>query len=325
MKALMVDGSGTRLDANLPNPIPSVGEAVIRTIKAAVSGIDGELSRGMMGFRGVPGHQFVGTVESVHNGGNDKLIGKRVVGSIICSCGQCDLCQGGLSAHCRQRTILGMKGRNGCLAERFTLPVKNLAVVPEVIDNDHAVFAVELAAAIHTAQQLTIVNKPYITVLGDGSLGLLMVQVMSKLNASVRLVGQQPEKFAICEKWGIKHRHANDVGRRADQDIVVDCTGLDEGLALAMQLVRPRGKIVMKSLHRPVASSTPTIDLSPIVLNEIELIGSFAGPIGEALAVLQRREVDVVSLISKRMPLSDGTAILKAATQPGVIKVLVDC
>jgi alcohol dehydrogenase len=324
MKALIVDGSGTRLDASAPNPTPLEGEAVVRTIKAAVSSIDTELSRGMSGFHGVPGQQFVGTVESIH-GGHDKLVGRRVVGSIICACGKCDLCQGGLSAHCRERTILGMQGRNGCLAERFTLPSKNLAIVPEAIDNDHAVFAVELASAIHAAQQLTIVNKPYITVLGDGSLGLLMVQVMSKLNASVRLVGQQPDQLAICEKWGIKHRHVNDVGRRADQDIVVDCTGTDDGLAVAMRLVRPRGKIVMKSLHGPTANATPSIDLSPIVLNEIELIGSFAGPIGEALAVLQRREVDVVSLISKRMALADGPAILKAARQPGVVKVLVDC
>ena len=97
--------------------------------------IDGELARGMLGFRGTPGHQFVGTVESIFGGVNDKLIGKRVVGSIICSCGKCDLCQGGLSAHCRHRTILGMQGRNGCLAERFTLPLKNLAIVPDAIDN----------------------------------------------------------------------------------------------------------------------------------------------------------------------------------------------
>jgi len=325
MKALLVDGSGTRLDANSANPAPSEGEAVVRTIKAAISSIDGELSHGMLGFRGIPGHQFVGTVESIFGGGNDKVIGKRVVGSIICSCGKCDLCQGGLSAHCRQRTILGMQGRNGCLAERFTLPLKNLAIVPDTIDNDHAVFAVELASAIHAAQQLTIVNKPYITVLGDGSLGLLMVQVMSKLNASVRLVGQQPDKLAICEKWGIKHRLASDVGRRADQDIVVDCTGTSDGLALATQLVRPRGKIVMKSLRSPDTTAKSSVDLSSLVLNEIELIGSFAGPIGEALAVLQRREVDVVSLISKRVNLSDGPNILKAAAQPGIVKVLVDC
>jgi len=325
MKALIIDASGIRLDAYAPDPIPAEGEALIRTDKATVSNIDNKSACGETGFRGILGHQFVGTVESVHRQSSDHLIGKRVVGSIISSCGKCDLCHKGLGAHCRQRTILGVHGRDGCLAERLTLPIKNLAAVPNAIDDDHAVFAHEVASAIHAVQQITIVSKPYITILGDNSLGLLIVQLMSKLNASVRLIGQQADHLAICEKWGIKHRLADDIGRRADQDIVVDCTGTAEGFGLAMQLVRPRGKIVLKAIpHHPPAGSN-AIDLSPIVLNEIEIIGSFAGPIGEALVTLQRREVDVVSLISKRMSLTDGPAIMKTAAQPGIVKVLVDC
>jgi len=170
---------------------------------------------------------------------------------------------------------------------------------------------------------LTIEGKPYITVLGDGPLGLLMVQVMAKLNASVRLVGRYSEKLAVCEKWGIKHRHVDDVGRRADQDIVVDCTGSPAGLELAMQLVRPRGVVVLKTLVERDARAAHGVDLTPLVLKEIELIGSFTGPLKEALTLIERDEVDVVSLISRRMRLDDGAELLSAAGQPGVIKVLV--
>lgn len=318
MRAIVFDGREVRLERNRPDSTPTTGEAVIRLIKAGVSDTDVAVARGLLGFKGVLGHEFIGIVES---GAAANLIGKRVVGQITTACGKCDMCQGGLGRHCRQRTILGMQNRDGCFADRFALPAANLTVVPDSVDDDHAVFAHPLSAAIQAAQQLTIVGKPYITVLGDGSPGLLMVQVMGKLNASVRLVGKHPEKLAVCEKWGIKHRHIDDIGRRADQDIVVDCTGSPDGLALAMQLVHPRGKVVLKSLQPPSAAG---IDLSPIVLNEIELIGSHTGPIGEALAMIARREVDVVSLISKRMKLDDGQAILKAADNPACLKVLVE-
>jgi threonine dehydrogenase-like Zn-dependent dehydrogenase len=323
MRALIFDGTAPALAEGHPSPVAADGEAVIRTVRAGVSSTDLEICQGLLGFNGVLGHEFVGVVEAIEGEDQLGLTGKRVVGSIGVVCGACDMCVAGLSAHCRQRTTLGMDGRDGCLAERFTLPARNLAAVPDDLDDDHAVFAEPLAAAIQAARQLTIEGKPYITVLGDGPLGLLMVQVMAKLNASVRLIGRYSEKLAICEKWRIKHRHVDDIGRRADQDIVVDCTGAAAGLELAMQLVRPRGKIVLKTLTAPDTRVAPGVDLTPLVTNEIDLIGSWRGPLDEALTLLSRREVDVVSLISRRMMLDDGPGLLTAAGQPGVIKVLV--
>ena len=322
MRALIFDGEQPRLVTNHPEARPDAGEALVRTTLAGITSVDREICQGLLGFTGVLGHEFVGVVESVE-GGDDKLIGKRVVGSIASACGRCDLCLKGLSRHCRNRTIIGMEGRDGCLADRFTLSSRNLVTVPDSVDDDHAVFAQVLSSAIQTSRQLTIEGKPYITVLGDGPLGLLMVQVMAKLNASVRLIGHYSEKLAVCEKWGIKHRHIDDIGRRADQDVVVDCTGSQTGLEVALQLVRPRGKVVLKTMASPTARVAPGVDLTPVVLNEIEVIGSHYGPVGEAVSMLARREVDVVSLISRRMKLDDGAAILRANAQPGVIKVLV--
>jgi threonine dehydrogenase-like Zn-dependent dehydrogenase len=323
MRALIFDGTSTRLEVNRPEPQPAPGEAVIRTTLAAVGGVDLEIAQELRGFTGVLGREFVGVVEAIEGEDNIGLTGKRVVGSTNVFCGRCDMCQAGLSRHCRQRTILGMEGRDGCLAERFTLPAQNLVAVPDSVDDDHAVFAQSLGAAIQARRQLTIEGKPYITVLGDGPLGLLMVQVMARLNASVRLVGRYSEKLMICEKWGIKHRHVDDVGRRADQDIVVDCTGSSTGLELAMRLVRPRGKVLLKSLVAATSRMAPGADLTPLVLNEIELIGSFTGPVEEAVSMLARAEVDVPSLISRRMNLDDGAEILQAAARPGMLKVVV--
>lgn len=326
MRALVLSDKQVRLVANHPEPAPAAGEAVIKPLLMGVCSTDVELARGYMNFNGVLGHEFVGMVEKVADKKHAKWVGKRVVGTINCVCGQCQMCRAGLKEHCLERTVLGIAGRDGVFAERFALPVVNLIEVPQAVDNDRAVFTEPLAAAYQILRQITIEGRPYITVLGDGRLGLLCAQVMSQLNATVRLVGKHPEKLALCEKWGVKHRLLGDVGLRADQDIVVDCTGKADGLRFAMQMVRPRGKIVLKTTTAPAPGSpgTETLDLSPLVVNEIQVIGSRCGPFPEALSALAGGKIDVLSLISRRMKLADAVEALKASTRPDIIKVLLE-
>jgi threonine dehydrogenase-like Zn-dependent dehydrogenase len=345
MRALAFDGRVVRLDSARPVPIHKHGEALVKVTRAMVSSIDLAIARGWLSFTGVLGHECVGIVESIDGveapapvasmpnrakkprsvsaNAGDSLLGRRVAVSMISACGHCDMCKSGMSRHCRERTLLGMSGRDGCLAEYCSIPVSSLHPVPDSIDDDHAVFANLVSSALQGAQQLTIVNRPYITVLGDGPLGLITAQIMAKLNASVRLIGKHAQKMTHCEKLGIKHRPISEVGQHADQDVVVDCTGSAQGLAIAMKLVRPRGKIVLKSLA-PQIGTDSAIDLTSLTLNEIELIGSHTGSIGEALSVIDRREVDVASLISRRMKLNDGPALLKAAENPDVLRVIVE-
>lgn len=329
MKALRWDGERATLDTRAATPTPGDGEALVRPLLMGISAIDVAIAAGRWRdpvgappFRGVLGHEFVGVVERV--GGDAPvqagLVGARVVGGGAIVCGRCDMCRAGLSNHCRDRRELGVRGRDGCFAELFTIPVRNLAPVPPGVPDDAAVFAEPLAAAAHAAQQIRVEGKPYITVLGDGPLALLTVQVMARLNASVRLVGRRARKLELCDRWGVKHRPEGDVGRRADQDVVVDCTGTSEGLALAMRLVRPRGKIVLKSL----AHTGDGVDLAPLVEHEIDLIGSRTGAVAEAMALLAAGSVDTTGLVTRRAKLADGAQALRAAADPDQIKVVLE-
>lgn len=324
MQALVLGEVGLALDSRYADPLPAEGEVLIRPTRMGVCSTDLELCKGYMGFAGVLGHEFVGIVEAVGPGADKAWIGQRVVGEINCVCGECDMCLGGLKEHCRNRTVLGIMGRDGCFAEAFVIPALNLHAVPDNVDNDRAVFVEPLAAALQILRQLTIEGRPYVTVLGDGRLGLLCAQVLSTLNATVRLVGKHEAKLGLCEKWGIKHRLLDDVGLRQDQDIVVDCTGSASGLVTAMQMLRPRGTLVMKTTLAPGGLDAAGVDLSPLVINELNVIGSRCGPFAEALDWLSREAVDVVSLISRRMRLSDGPAVLEQAGRPGMLKVLLE-
>lgn len=324
MQALLFDGQSAKLDPRYPDPKPLPEEAIIRPLRMGICATDLEICKGYMSYKGVLGHEFVGIVESVGNKTHKKLIGQRVVGTINCVCGKCDMCLRGLREHCRKRTVLGIAGRDGCFAERFSLPLMNLLPVPDSIDDDQAVFVEPLAAAFQILRQLTIEGRPYITVLGDGRLGLLCAQVLSQLNATVRLVGKHPGKLAMCEKWGVKHRLLEDVGLRGDQDIVVDCTGSHTGLETSMNMVRPRGTIVLKSTVAP-SSAKSKLDLSPLVVNEIQVVGSRCGPFPEAIAALGDGSIDVLSLISRRFKLSDGVeAMTRALNDRELVKVLLE-
>jgi threonine dehydrogenase-like Zn-dependent dehydrogenase len=343
MRALRYDGSKVLLDRNARAPSLAPGEALIRPTLVGVCSSDLEIARGGTTFHGTLGHEFVGVVEEInipadapaHIAAKKSLKGKRVVGGINIICGHCDLCRAGLSIHCRERSVLGISGRDGCFADRFTLPLVNLYEVPASVDDDHAVMCEPLASAIHAGTLVRAHHKPFVTVLGDGRLGLLTAQVLARQSTSVRLLGKHPEKLALCDRWGIKHRHIDEVGRRQDQDVVIDCTGSASGLALAMQLVRPRGTIILKSTVTPVpipvgapvpgaghpAWSVP-VNLAPIVLSEINLIGSRCGQIGEAVEYLAQGGLNITGLITKRAKLDEGVSTLDAA-KSGQIKVVM--
>jgi threonine dehydrogenase-like Zn-dependent dehydrogenase len=315
MRALVFDSS-LKFDPQRREPAAIDGDTLIRILQAGVCATDLEITRGYMAYAGILGHEFVGQV--IESPQKD-LIGQRVVGEINIACGRCDLCVAGLSSHCRNRSVMGILNHAGCFADLVRLPAVNLHVVPKNVDNDQAVFAEPLAAAFQILKQIQLDGRKWVTILGDGRLGLLCAQVLRNSGCPVRMVGKHPEKLALCEKWGVRSRLLADISPRHDQDVVVDCTGSAEGMELAMQIVRPRGVIVLKS----TAAKGKAINLAPLVVDEIQVIGSRCGPFREALRALAEKSVDVVSLISKRMKIEQGVEAMQWAGRAGILKVLL--
>ena len=299
-----------------PEPPPAAGDTLVRVREAGICATDLEITKGYMGFKGVLGHEFVGEV--VESPDKD-LLKQRVVGEINVVCGRCDLCVAGLSSHCRNRTVLGIQNRDGAFADHVRLPAVNLHVLPASVDNDQAVFVEPLAAAFQVLKQIKLDGRKWVTVLGDGRLGLLVAQVLQSVGCPVRVIGKYPEKLALCERWSIRSRPLADIVPRRDQDVVVDCTGSPGGFELAMQMVRPRGTIVLKSTF---ASGKP-LNLAPLVIDEVTVIGSRCGPFKDAIRALAEKDIDVVSLIHRRMKIEQGVEAMNVAARPGVLKVLL--
>jgi threonine dehydrogenase-like Zn-dependent dehydrogenase len=317
MRGLWLEGRMIGLRDDLPAPVPPPGEALVRVTAAGICNTDLELVRGYYPFTGVPGHEFVGTVEAAP--GAPHWQGRRVVGEINASCGRCGACAEGRRTHCERRTVLGIVGRNGAFAERLTLPIENLHEVPEGVPDEAAVFTEPLAAALEIQEQVRIGPGDSVLVVGDGKLGNLVAQTLALTGCALTVIGRHAAKLALLADRGIRTA-GPDAIRPGQVDVAVECTGNPEGFDLARAAVRPRGTIVLKSTYAGLTS----LDMSRIVVDEITLVGSRCGPFAPALALLAERRVDVAPLVHARFPLADGVAAFEAAARPGVLKVLVE-
>jgi threonine dehydrogenase-like Zn-dependent dehydrogenase len=316
MLGLYYDGK-LELRTDLPVPVPGPGEALIKIMAAGICNTDKEIVRGYMDFKGIPGHEFVGVVSLADD---PDIVGKRVVGEINCPCAVCPICLEGKGNHCRDRTTLGISGRDGAFAEYMTLPVANLHFIPDTLPLYSAVFIEPLAACFRITEQVHINPQHRVAVLGDGKLGLMVAQVM-RLNGCVLLaVGRYSHKLKILDRLGIRTVMEKNLERDERFDVVIESTGSPEGFYLARSLVDPAGTIVQKSTYL----ESLKVDISSLVVDEINVIGSRCGPFEPAIRALIRGLVNVQELIDRRFPLEMGLQAFEYAMRDEALKVILE-
>jgi alcohol dehydrogenase len=309
MRALVIDDAGQMALREVPES-QREGECRIRVRRAGICGTDLQLLEGYAGFRGIPGHEFVGVVESAPADAT-AWVGKRVVGDINVGCGRCRFCAASVKEHCDNRTVVGIINRDGAFAEFLILPAGNLHEIPDSMDDETAVFVEPTAAACRILEQVAIASDARVAVLGDGRMGLLVAQVIKTVTAAVEVIGRHPHKLAVARELGLSTLSVDgsgavgvDDGSRGAAhryDVVVDVTGRPEGLRRALELVTPRGTVVMKSTFHGEAA----LASSAVVVDEVTLVGSRCGPFRPAIALLASGVVQVKPLISLVASLAD--------------------
>jgi threonine dehydrogenase-like Zn-dependent dehydrogenase len=309
------------------------GWALVRVRLAGICNTDIEILRGYHGFRGTPGHEFVGEVAEVRGVSprqSKRWLGQRVTGEINVSCAAygyrplCPFCRRGLKTHCARRTVLGIVAHDGAFAEYLALPLGNLHAVPDSITDQQAVFVEPLAAACEVLDQVKVENFREAAVLGDGKLAQLIARVLRTKLPHVVMYGKHQRKLALARTAGVKTKrvrgNANDA-KRIDKSyaLVVEATGSPSGLTLAQQIAEPRGTLVLKSTFHGAAP----VETWPIVVKEITVVGSRCGPFAKALALLRNGKVDPTPLITRIFPLSEAQTAIHFAQKRGVLKVLL--
>ncbi len=334
MKAVVFNKNGLQLVDDYPGPALKEGEALVRVAIAGICGTDLEILAGYKGYEGVMGHELCGVIEEIkarNSAENTALdyarleVGSRVVGEINCGCGSCSYCLRGLKSHCLRRSAIGITGRDGCMAEYVALPLENLHPVPDPVSDEEAVFTEPLAAAFEITEQVHINPTDRILVLGDGSLGILSALVLNLNQADVVLVGKYPEKLDVAAGQEVKTILLEDLSKLKEVndlswDLVVEATGSLDGFELACRLVKPRGKVVLKS----TVAGKAELNLTPLVLNEITVVGSRCGPFVPALKALEKKAIDVKPLISGIYGYGKTLDAFKLCRENASLKVLLD-
>jgi len=301
-----------------PKPVAKQGEVLIKVTHAGICNTDVEITKGYMGFQGICGHEFLGIVEEV-NAPDKSLLGKRVSGEINLGCNACDDCYNHMQRHCQNRQTLGIYKKDGIFAEYVTLPIENIVEIPDNIPDSDAILIEPLAAALEILEQVHIKPADKIAVLGDGKLGLLISLVLSTTPADLVTIGKHENKLDILKAQGIKTKFLKDATETKYYDIVVDATGSVDGFEKAVSLVKPRGIFVLKST---VAAEKP-MNLAPLVIDEITVVGSRCGQFRPALRLLEKKVLDLKPLITKTFDFDDAKEAFNYAQEKGVLKVVL--
>ena len=314
MRALRYDGKKLSFIANYPKP--DSDEALVRISLAGICGTDLEILQGYMSYEGILGHEFVGVVEESKN---PEMVGKRVVGEINVGCQNCEFCKNGMERHCPNRTVLGILNRDGAFAEYLSLPEKNLHVLPDSISDKQAVFIEPIAAAFEIKEQISLNPDWKVAIVGDGRLSQLITSVLKTVCSSITCFGRHETKLVRLQKMGVRTK----IGIHKDQqhsfDLVVEATGSTSGFLDSMNLVKPKGKVILKS----TIASKENLDLTPAVVNEITLVGSRCGPFSPAINALATGLISVDGLIDSEFPLEKFQEAFSRAKDSNALKIVL--
>jgi threonine dehydrogenase-like Zn-dependent dehydrogenase len=314
MKALHFDGQKMTFLTDYNSP--KSNETLVKINLAGICGTDIEILNGYMSYQGIPGHEFVGVVKESQN---THLVGKRVVGEINVGCGSCESCKKGLERHCPYRTVLGILRRDGAFAQYLSLPEKNLHVIPDQIKDEQAIFVEPLAAAFEIKEQINLNQESNIAIVGDGRLAQLVALVLNLSCQNITCFGKHKNKLELLENLGIKTKIGIDSDDNQKFDLVIEATGSNSGFADTMKLVKPRGTVILKS----TLASKKNLDLTPMVLNEVTVVGSRCGPFGPAINALASGMISVDNLIDSIYSLEKFQEAFEHAKKPDTLKVLL--
>lgn len=319
MKAVVFDNE-LKLDNNYKKPVPQKGEALIRVTLAGICNTDYEITKGYMGYVGILGHEFVGIVEEV-NSADQSWVGKRVVAEISWGCDDpnCEWCAKKNYRHCPNRHTIGIWKKDGAMAEYITLPTNILFEVPQNVTDEQAVFVEPLAAACEITEQLHIEPTQKVLVLGDGKLGLTTALTLHALNLDVLLVGKHENKLDIAKAQGVKTELLANFNPQKIYDVVVEATGSASGFEMSMSLTKPRGVLVLKS----TVATGKELNLAPIVIDEITVLGSRCGQFAPALRLLENNRIDFSPFISKIYSIDDAIEAFEANKSKETLKILI--
>ena len=318
MKAIVVreHGGVEKLEkADLPDPVPQPGEAIVAVRAAALNHLDIWLRRGVPGHKFplpmIPGAEVAGVIDQVPDGYGWKR-GDEVIVAPSFSCGHCFACLSGNDPLCPEFGIFG-EARNGGNAEKIAVPIRNLIRKPASLSfAEAAAIPLDMLTAWHmliARAQL----RPGETVLvqaGGSGVGSAGLQIAKMFYATVYTTVGSAEKAKRAKELGadetILYRETDFVaavrtltGKRG-VDIVFEHVG-GETFERSLKTLARGGRLVTCGA---TAGGEATVNLRLIFFKLLSILGSTMGSIAELHEVMKHVEAGRLKpVIDRILPL----------------------
>ena len=351
MKAVVCHGVRDYRLEEAPVPTAGPGELIVKVHDCGICASDIKCYSGAPLFWGdearppyvdgpvIPGHEFVGEVVAMGDGAGDKHgvdIGDRVVAEQIVPCGHCRYCTTGVYWLCMAAMIFGFKKVvHGGMAEYMKFPAAaRVYKAPSAISERHAALIEPLACALHAVERGEIKFGDVVVQMGCGTLGLCMVAAERLKNPGLLIaLDLIDSRLALAKQFGadvVMNPKKEDVVARVRDltdgygcDVLIEATGNAAAITPALHMIRKQGTFVEFSVMRELS----TVDWTIIGDGkELNIHGAHLGPYCFPVAIdyIQRGLVDIESIVTHQLPLSDFEKGFHAVENPvETIKVLV--
>lgn len=319
MRALVIDAARSATVRAVPDPQPRPGWSIVEVAYAGLCGTDAALFDGTMPYLAdgttryplTPGHEWAGTVRT----STTIPAGTPVTGGTFIGCRHCDACRSQRPNLCSNRAEVGVRGPvAGAVADLIQVPDDTLIELPATLDLTAATFAEPLSTGLQALHQLQVTQVDDAAVWGTGTIGLLLIQALTRRAGSVTAVGIDPAQLELAALLGATRTATPRDVPPAAFDVTFDATGAPSVPADLTHHTKPGGRIALLGVP------TTPVGLDPVVLvhHALTVAGILGGParMAEAVAALDSGQVRTEPLVRDIVSLQHTPAALARLADP---------
>jgi threonine dehydrogenase-like Zn-dependent dehydrogenase len=244
--------------------------------------------------------------------------GERVVMVPIVNCGHCVFCLRGLPTYCVRGKFYGLT-RDGFFAESKAMLPRSLIPLPSEVTDEEAAVVEPVALALRVLNSLQPNLGDWVTVIGQGAIGLLMTQVALMKGCRVIAVDLEDYRLEFSKKYEadvVVNAAKEDVIKtvrkvtKLGSDFVIEAAGTQKTVEQTPFLVRKAGKVAL------IGESKGYLNLEDS--DEAQFFTMYISPVEYPAAVelIARKLVDVKGLITHRFKFEDFEKALTAIENP---------
>ena len=336
MKALRYLAPHVVKTEDIEQPVCAEGEAIIRVHSAGICGTDLTIFAGKHPRAKAPlvmGHEFAGELVEIKSSQDDSgfAVGDTVTVYPLLTCGHCWACKNGVSHVCRDLKLIGID-RDGAFAEYVDVPLDLILKYPKDLTYDQGALIEPLAVAVHALEMAGEPEWQTVVVMGSGPIGLLTALCLRDAGIETVIVSDiNAHRLKRAENLGFRIFNSaegnltdcvNELTREEGADIVFECAGSSSAALEMCELVRPRGKVIMVSVHK----EPHPVDLRDVSFKEITMIGTRVYTRGSYQKALQMiKDLPLDNLISHRLGIEHAAAGFELMQKPeDVCKVIIN-